>query len=167
MKFCKNCGKELLDEAVICPNCETRTGEGEQPKPIKEKTHMDAKKIAMMVGLAVVLVVVILVGIIVWNHIRTEQVKEQLAGNMFSYLDDSLYSASYFYYDFDDDANCTYYYYYPNIMDDGIEYERSYEVKFKNGRVFLVFSSDILEVRYDGYGEIECLYDIDTKEIYD
>ncbi|MBO7394077.1 MAG: zinc-ribbon domain-containing protein, partial [Abditibacteriota bacterium] len=26
MKYCRQCGKELLDEAVICPHCGCATG---------------------------------------------------------------------------------------------------------------------------------------------
>lgn len=30
MKFCQKCGKELLEEAVICPSCGCAAGNGEQ-----------------------------------------------------------------------------------------------------------------------------------------
>ena len=31
MKFCANCGKELLDEALICPGCGCQVSGGQQP----------------------------------------------------------------------------------------------------------------------------------------
>lgn len=34
MKYCKNCGAELMDEAVICPNCGTSV---EEPAPKNNK----------------------------------------------------------------------------------------------------------------------------------
>ena len=35
MKFCSKCGKELMDEAVICPGCGCAVGSG--PRPMAEQ----------------------------------------------------------------------------------------------------------------------------------
>lgn len=34
MKYCKNCGKEIDDKAVICVYCGVKTGDEEHPKKI-------------------------------------------------------------------------------------------------------------------------------------
>ena len=31
MKFCTHCGKEIMDEAIICPNCGCGTGKNSVP----------------------------------------------------------------------------------------------------------------------------------------
>ena len=167
MKYCTHCGKELLDEAVICPNCETKTGFDMQQEPVKVSKRSNTKKIILLISLAVLLVAVIIGGLFVWNHIRTEQVKEQLAGNKFSYTYYGWSTTNYMYYDFDNEANCTYYYCYSNIMDYGNTYEKDYKIKFENGMVFLEFFSETLEVRYNRYGQIEGLYNVDTEEFFE
>ena len=59
----------------------------------------------------------------------------------------------------------------PNVLKEegGLKADlsKSYEIEFKNGKVFLVFLVDTLEVQYNDYGEIKQLYDINTDEIYD
>lgn len=166
MKYCQKCGKELLDEAVICPECGTSTGVEEQLE-VQPKKKLNIKMIIGIAAAVVVLVVGIFVGLKIRDNHRREEVKEQLAGNLYSHLDYSYYSASLCYYEFDDNANCTYYYYYPSVMEDGTEYRKTYEIEFDDGKVYLVFLTETLEVRYDRYGEIEGLYDINTKKLYD
>ena len=166
MGYCAKCGQEIAEEA-ICPNCGCETGLGIQEKNVKVKKQISAKKIILIVVIAVALVAAIIAGLFVWNHIRTEQVKEQLAGKRFSYVDYGLYSATYCYFKFDDDANCTYYYFYANVMDEGVEYQRQYEIKFEDGMTFLVCGIDTYEIQYDRYGEIEGLYNTSTKKLYE
>lgn len=163
--YCAKCGSKITDEHV-CLNCgceigsENRTITLNAPKPIAKK------KVVMTVAIAIVVVVAVLVGLSIWNNLRVEQVKEQLAGKRFSYTKIDSFSSSRFYFEFDKDANCTYYYFYPMIMDEGVEYERNYEIKFEDGMVFLVCGIDTYEIQYDKYGEIEGLYDISKKELY-
>ena len=40
MKFCTKCGKELVDEAVICPGC--GVAQGEAAKPVAAKSNSGA-----------------------------------------------------------------------------------------------------------------------------
>lgn len=49
MKFCQKCGKEIMDEAVVCPGC------GCEVTPTRKQTHGDdglaiASKIFMILG---------------------------------------------------------------------------------------------------------------------
>ncbi|MBP3630764.1 MAG: zinc-ribbon domain-containing protein [Clostridia bacterium] len=39
MKYCSNCGKEILDDAVICPMCGSMQEKTEQ-KPVKDKMNI-------------------------------------------------------------------------------------------------------------------------------
>lgn len=58
MKFCQHCGKELLDEAVICPGC----GCPVQPIHNTQATNDDS----VNVGLVILSVLIPLFGIIYW-----------------------------------------------------------------------------------------------------
>lgn len=62
MKFCSKCGKELFDEAVICPNCGCAT------EPSKEMVNNSEDGVS--VGLCVLAVLIPLFGFIYWpvNH---------------------------------------------------------------------------------------------------
>ena len=167
MKYCQKCGTELPDAAVFCSACGTSTGMEEQLPEVQPRKPLNVKLIIGIAAAVVVLIVGIFVGLKIRDNNRREEVKEQLAGHYYSHLDYSYYSASLCYYKFDDDANCTYYYFYTNVMDEGIEYSRSYEIEFEDGKTYLVFLTDKLEVRYDRYGDIEGLYDVNAKKLYD
>ena len=57
MKFCQHCGKELLDEAVICPGC------GCSVQPNKQAAEVDQ---SVSVGLVILAVLIPLFGLIYW-----------------------------------------------------------------------------------------------------
>ena len=60
--FCKNCGKEIMDEAVVCIHCGCST----QDKPAKKK---DSSNIGMLlIGLLIPLA-----GLIIWAVCRDDQ----------------------------------------------------------------------------------------------
>lgn len=167
MKFCSKCGKEIAEDALVCPGCGCETENVEGSKTAKDKKRMSKKKIILTIICLVSLAAVIVAGLLVRNSIRIKQVKEDLAGNTFYLSELSYYSYTTKEYAFDFAANCTYSYYYSNVMDEEKSYEKDYEIEFKNGKVFLVFLADTLEVQYNDYGEIKQLYDINTDEIYD
>ncbi len=56
MKFCSKCGKELFDEAVICPNCgcatDSATPEQLDNHPIVKSSYGQLFKVCMLMGLA-------------------------------------------------------------------------------------------------------------------
>jgi uncharacterized membrane protein YvbJ len=58
MKYCSKCGTELVDEAVICPNCGCAV-EGSAPAKPAEEDKASA-------GLCVLSVLIPLFGIIYW-----------------------------------------------------------------------------------------------------
>ena len=58
MKYCSKCGTELVDEAVICPNCGCAVEGFEPAKPAEEDKAS--------VGLCVLSVLIPLFGIIYW-----------------------------------------------------------------------------------------------------
>ncbi len=59
MKFCQKCGKEIMEEAVICLNC----GCAVQPSSITQQTEVDN---SVSAGLVVLAVLIPLFGIIYW-----------------------------------------------------------------------------------------------------
>ena len=59
MKFCQHCGKEILDEAVICPGC----GCSVQPINATQATEVDE---SVSVGLVILAILIPLFGIIYW-----------------------------------------------------------------------------------------------------
>ncbi len=59
MKFCQKCGKEILDEAVVCPNCGCMTN------PTASKSII-AEDDSVSVGLCVLSAFIPLFGLIYW-----------------------------------------------------------------------------------------------------
>lgn len=54
MKYCQHCGKQLLNEAVICPGCGCF---------VQAETHIDG---SVSVGLVILAILIPLFGIIYW-----------------------------------------------------------------------------------------------------
>lgn len=46
MKFCSHCGKEIVDEAVICPNCGCSV---EENKPVEKKASNDSNVMEILI----------------------------------------------------------------------------------------------------------------------
>lgn len=67
MKFCTKCGKEIMDEAVVCPNC------GCAVDTKKLETLYESEEDKISVGFCVLSVLIPLFGIIYWpvNHKKT------------------------------------------------------------------------------------------------
>lgn len=59
MKFCQHCGKEIMDEAVVCPGCGCS---------VKATTNVQATEVdeSVSAGLVVLAVLIPLFGIIYW-----------------------------------------------------------------------------------------------------
>lgn len=66
MKFCSKCGKEIMDEAVVCPSCGCAV-ETETPK-IKEVSYDDYVKGAATTN--IISAVVIALGIVTWLFVN-------------------------------------------------------------------------------------------------
>ena len=84
MKFCQNCGKELLDEAVICPGC------GCQVKSSDDSVNA---------GFVVLSVFIPLFGIIYWPlNTKTHHKTAQACGiaAIISWAISAIVSAVYF-----------------------------------------------------------------------
>lgn len=58
MKFCSKCGKEILDEAIVCPNCGCAVVNPATPQQIKDDQ--------VSVGLCVLSAFIPLFGLIYW-----------------------------------------------------------------------------------------------------
>ncbi|MGM9645732.1 MAG: zinc-ribbon domain-containing protein [Eubacteriales bacterium] len=67
MKFCSKCGKEIMDEAVVCPNCGC---------PVADQNN---SKDQVNIGLCIVSALIPCVGIIWWIAKRKENPKEAKA----------------------------------------------------------------------------------------
>ena len=67
MKFCTKCGKEIMDEAVICPNCGCAT---ESASGVNSGNDSEDQA---SVALCILSVLIPLFGIIYWpiNHKKT------------------------------------------------------------------------------------------------
>ena len=65
MKYCTKCGKELRDEAVICPGCGCAVGE-----PANKKTEVKAN-----IGLCILSALIPFLGLILFFLMRKESPK--------------------------------------------------------------------------------------------
>ena len=70
MKYCSKCGKEILDEAIVCPNC----GCGVSSRGVQE--YADDQ---VSVGLCVLAALIPLFGIIYWPLKHKETPKKAQA----------------------------------------------------------------------------------------
>ncbi len=71
MKYCQKCGKEIMDEAVICPNCGCATGNAN----LANNTQADTNSI----GWAILGFFIPLVGLIlylIWKDTRPNDAKK-------------------------------------------------------------------------------------------
>lgn len=76
MKFCTKCGKEIFDEAVICPHC------GCAVDTVQNNASQDNRsEDSVSIGLCVLAALIPLFGIIYWpvNHKKTPK-KAQACG---------------------------------------------------------------------------------------
>ena len=73
MKFCSKCGKEILEEAVVCPNCGCAVSNN-----VASANHVIAAD-EVSVGLVVLSVVIPLFGVIYWAVKHKETPKKAKA----------------------------------------------------------------------------------------
>ena len=179
MKFCEKCGKEIMDEAVLCPGCGCAIQVDEGTNSSKElnevenqKRKMKNKKIVIIVSTVIcVVVALVFASIPIINSFKSNKIKEELSGEKFEYNGDTSYSLVRDSYTFDDEGNCEDYSYYYGIgMDDPIEYtfNWTYKIEFKKNSSYVVLSNDDkLKIKYDEEGEIIGLYDSEERITYE
>ena len=65
MKFCSKCGKEIMDEAIVCPNCGCAV--------VAPTTPQEVSNDQVSIGLCILAALIPLFGIIYWpvNHKKT------------------------------------------------------------------------------------------------
>ena len=89
--FCTKCGKEIMDEAVICPHCGCETGNGFSKKVSNDYVSIIAKRLhtnaVIWIAIAVVQLIIGLLGS--WFTIIVG------ALNLYSAIQDINFSKSY------------------------------------------------------------------------
>lgn len=69
MKYCQKCGKEILEEAVVCPNCGCATAN--EPLKPKEASYDDAAKAAKSAFITnIICVIVLALAVFVWLFVN-------------------------------------------------------------------------------------------------
>ena len=171
MKFCEKCGAQMAEDAQVCMSCGCPVEEAKVSQTAIQ--NKGSKKTRILIIIAAIAAVALIVGaFFLVNHIRQANVIKDLSGKTFRYYDSQSYPLlGVFDYTekemkFDSEGKLTYSYYYSNI-DMGNEHECSYKIKFKNDMVFLEMLGDEYEIQYDRYNEIEGIYDINLKELFD
>lgn len=71
MKFCSKCGKEILDEAIVCPNCGCAVVNPTVPQQISNDR--------VSIGLCILAALIPLFGIIYWPAKHKETPKKAQA----------------------------------------------------------------------------------------
>lgn len=64
MKYCDKCGKELLDEAVMCPKCGNSFSKKETTPEQKERSKAAVKGAIMIIVAIAILFVTIVFGVL-------------------------------------------------------------------------------------------------------
>lgn len=90
MKYCTHCGKELFDEAVMCPGCGIMVSAPVMPqKKVKERKPVDKKKVIKVTLISAVTFLVLtggIFGFIVFsNYSRAQSLETQLVGKTYEY----------------------------------------------------------------------------------
>ena len=73
MKFCSKCGKEIMDEAIVCPGCGCAVVSPTTPALVASAND------EVSVGLCILAVLIPLFGIIYWPLKHTETPKKAKA----------------------------------------------------------------------------------------
>ena len=178
MKFCEKCGKEIMDEATVCPGCgcpvhvdEKANLNNESDKSEIRKFNIKDKKTIIIVSIVICAIVALVCAAIpIVNLFKANKISEELSGEQFVYNGDTSYSINRSSYTFDDEGNCQdYTYYYGITMDTPMEYTYTwtYKIEFKNNEAYVVLSNDDkLKIKYDD-GEISGLYDSEERKTYE
>lgn len=66
MKFCEKCGKELFDEAVICPGCGC-VGKIETSRPTKKTSIFKKNRKKWIIVLSALLAILVLLMVLIWT----------------------------------------------------------------------------------------------------
>lgn len=179
MQYCTHCGKELLDEAVVCVGCgcpiqvDAGNNSGKVSDEIEiQKRKIKNKKIVIIVSAVIcVAVALFFASIPIVNSFKTNKIIEELSGEKFECNEDTSYSINRASYTFDDEGNCEdYSYFYGISLDDPMEYtfKWTYKIEFKKNSAYVVLSNDDkLKIKYDEDGEIISLYDSEERKTYE
>lgn len=179
MKFCQRCGKELMDEAIVCPGCGCPVQTNASTAFNKEldefeiqKRKAKNKRMIMTASLITCIALTLFfVSIVAINAYKTNKIIEELSGEKFEYNGDTSYSIDRDSYTFDDEGNCEdYSYFYGISMEDPMEFtfDWTYKVEFKNFEAYVILSNDDeLKIKYDEEGEITALYNTEERKTYE
>ena len=181
MKFCSKCGKEIMDEEIICTDCgcPVQTDDGTKLKKelneieIQKRIEKNKRTVIITVSLICVMLALFLVFILIVNSFKSDKIIKELSGEDFRYNGDTSYMIAREYYTFDDEGNCEYsyyYYYYYGFLDEELSFTNNYtyKIKFKKNSAYLVLSNgDELKIKYDEDGEIISLYDSEERKTYE
>lgn len=173
MKFCEKCGSELADEAQLCMNCGCPVTGNDKKMPQKATKKMSKKTVWTIVIAAVAAIALIVGGLVVVNHMRVQEVVEQLAGKSFTYENGNITAAGSYFYSkttltFDENGVLTKSTYRINpAVPEGESYKRTpdYRIRFKDDMTVLEVEGYEFEVCY-AYGEITSLYDMLFEDTY-
>ena len=186
MKFCSHCGKELMDEAVVCPGCGCPVQTDKKGGFIKESEEdriqrkKKQKKIAI-IAIAILLygaLLAFLISIPIRNKMEADkkaEITKALSGKEFEWNDDGTYSIHRVSYSFDDEGNCheKSYFYAPSFteskpLESHYTFDWTYEIKFKKSKTYIVLNNDDeFVIKYDEDGEIKALYDPKERRTYE
>lgn len=153
MKYCGKCGNQLLDEAVLCPQCGCMVEMNRPNRTEKKPKKISAKMILLWVAIAVGVVALVIGGIFLVNYLKIQAVDEQLKGSTFAFTDYSGYSIDQETLEFDYDGNCrNYSYFYNSLLEEPWEFDCTfeYEIFFKGDDTFVRVGSTEYRVIYDG-----------------
>lgn len=165
MKYCTHCGKELFDEAVMCPGCGCPTTEEKQlpsSKPVKKIHH---KQILIIVIAAVVLIGVVLGVLGIINNGRKNAIYEALEGESYSYTDYDSYKLTSL--SFEANKKCEKYQFW-SLIDSEFDFTYDYSVKISGGKVYVTVADVTYEAVIGSNDKtVVALIDEETGDRYD
>ena len=167
MKFCSHCGKELMDEAVVCPGCwqpvQTDTKVGVVKESVVDKIQKKKENKKTVIIIIAVLLCIALLTFLISIPVRDKMEKDKraeiirvLSAREFSFEGEGKYTTEdgttvgvdSITYSFDDDGNChvSFRYDYETFESNKYKYRNpgeeygSYQIDFSGKKAYVTIS---------------------------
>ena len=184
MKTCKTCGKELLDAAVICPQCGCAVETQPMEQPVEPNnvpaTAKSKKKLIVIIIAALAVALIVVVAIFIPKFLRkqkADELEESLIGETFNYTEFMTYSYMSHTYKFKENNICELYSEYSSL-DRESHYTKNYQIEYvSDDEIYLQIgygkgddfkAYDEFEIKLNSSGDkIVCFTDIeDSSAVY-
>lgn len=80
--FCKNCGKELADEAIMCPDCGTPTSQSHTKRPVTAEVDVENRSPLSVIALVLSILALVCCIAFVWVTLTSDSIDMRFYGSL-------------------------------------------------------------------------------------